>query len=164
MTTVDYLAHVAIPAAYALLPPAMASREATAMLIAIALQESKATYREQINGPARGFYQFEKGTPETRGGVTGLMLHRLSKPHLRLACETLRYPMAATSLYEAVTHNDVLSTICARLLLYTLPANLPDRFQVQEGYRQYIAGWRPGKPHPESWAGYFSAAWQKVEA
>jgi hypothetical protein len=162
--TVDYLAHVAIPAAYALLPPAMSSREATAMLIAIALQESKATYREQINGPAHGFYQFEKGTLETRGGITGLMMHRLSKPHLRLACETLRYPMAATSLYDAVTHNDVLATICARLLLYTLPAPLPDRFQVQESWRQYIAGWRPGKPHIETWQGHYETAWGKVEA
>jgi len=164
VTTLDYLAHVAIPAAYALLPPQMSSREATAMLLAIALQESKCQHRVQVGGPAHGFYQFERGTKASRGGITGLMLHKSSKPHLRLACETLRYTLSAPAIYEAITHNDVLATVCARLLLWTLPDALPTQAQTQKGWTQYEAAWRPGKPHPATWANHFATAWRAVEA
>lgn len=132
------------------------------MLLAIALQESKAAHRVQIGGPAHGFYQFEKGTPQTKGGVTGLVVHPKTAPHLAKACATLRYPFSATAIYEAITHNDVLSTLCARLLLWTLPVSLPGPGSAQEGWRQYLSAWRPGKPHPGTWDAHYTAAWQRV--
>src|SRR5690606_12018619 len=59
-----------IEAGLALLPEPDSSREARAMLLAIALQESRFMHRRQIGGPARGYWQFEVG------GVRGVMTHR----------------------------------------------------------------------------------------
>ena len=62
----------AIRPALAALPARMRSREAVVMLLAIGLQESLFKYRRQMaNGPARGFWQFEK-----MGGVAGVLQHR----------------------------------------------------------------------------------------
>ena len=62
----------AIRPALAALPARMRSREAVVMLLAIGLQESLFRYRRQMaNGPARGFWQFEK-----MGGVAGVLQHR----------------------------------------------------------------------------------------
>ena len=44
------------------------------MLVTIAGQESAWTHRRQINGPARGFWQFERG-----GGVAGVIAHPASR-------------------------------------------------------------------------------------
>ncbi|MCV6902125.1 MAG: hypothetical protein NTT76_05400, partial [Achromobacter xylosoxidans] len=60
-----------ISPALALLPAGMDTQAAHVMLLAIGLQESRFTHRQQIGGPARGFWQFEKGTRASRGGVWG---------------------------------------------------------------------------------------------
>ena len=102
--TPDYLRAHVLPAAYAVLPKAMQSPAATAMLIAIALQESKCCHRRQLGGPARGLWQFELG------GLRGVLSHKASKPHLANALEALSYPVTddATVPYVAIEHNDVL--------------------------------------------------------
>ena len=74
MSPAEYLTDV-IPAALALLPPQMDTQEARAMLIAIALQESRLTYRKQIGGPARGLHQFETG------GVRAVLRHAATEAH-----------------------------------------------------------------------------------
>jgi hypothetical protein len=74
-----------LDAALAGLPASMDSPQARVLLIAIALQESRLTHRDQIvkgkkpgvKGPALGLWQFEKG-----GGVRGVLRHPASKPHL----------------------------------------------------------------------------------
>src|SRR5690606_35531315 len=66
----DVVVEQAIWPAYALLPSRMDSDRATVMLLAIGLQESRFEHRRQIKGPARGFWQFERG-----GGVRGVMTH-----------------------------------------------------------------------------------------
>jgi hypothetical protein len=151
-----------IPAAYAVLPAPMASPRATALLLAIALQESGTTARRQRpKGPARGFWQFEAG-----GGITAVKTHPATRDDLKAALLSLRYPpsLTATDLHAIVEHNDVLAAIAARLLLWTLPLALPTRTQGDQGWLQYLDAWRPGAPHPETWGEHFGRAWALVES
>ncbi len=156
MNTLHYLFRHVIPAASSLLPEPMRSPQAAAMLLAIALQESGTTHRRQTdNGPACGFWQFEKG------GVIGVRTHRASADYLASALVTLRYPADSEAAYlqEAITDNDVLACVFARLLLWTLPEPLPNRDEPLKGWTQYMDAWRPGKPHGERWARNFTDAW-----
>lgn len=161
ITTLAYLHRRVIPAAFDVLPEVMRSPQATAMLLAIALQESELEHRRQIGGgPARGFWQFE------RGGLTGVRQHSASHDHFAAAMATLRYaPTTPTTILQSVlADNDVLACVAARLLLWTLPAALPGSADPDEGWRQYLAAWRPGKPHPATWRGHYTRAWQLVNA
>lgn len=161
MDMIHQIRDFTIPAAYALLPPAMASSKATAMLIAIGLQESRFIHRRQVSGPARGFWQFERD-----GGVMGVATHRKTAVLLAEVLRALRYePLIgkAAGMHTAIEHNDVLACVFARLLLWTVPARLPERGEGQEAWRQYLEGWRPGKPHPATWASHFLDAWDLAE-
>jgi len=152
-------AHI-LPAALSLLPPEMDTPEARAILLAIGLQESRFEHRRQGGGPARGFWQFELG-----GGVQGVANHQATDAHLVSALCALRYNAltSAQGVYEAIEHNDLLACVCARLLLWTVPARLPRREEHAMGWAAYLAGWRPGRPHPTTWAGYYAHAWELVE-
>jgi hypothetical protein len=158
ITTLDYLFRRVIPAASDLLPEKMRSVESTAMLLAIALQESEAMHRRQLGGPARGFWQFE------RSGVVGVRQHKATHDHLTNALTTLRYAQTTTTsvLQSTLADNDVLACVFARLLLWTLPATLPNSAESDEGWRQYLEAWRPGKPHPEKWPTNYARAWAIV--
>ena len=149
-----------LPAAYALLPPAMASPAASAMLLAIALQESKfATRLQRSGGPARGFWQFESA------GVKGVLRHKASATPIAQAVTALCYPKPTIAAMQvAIRHNDVLAACFARCLLWTLPYVLPRPMDVAESYDQYLAAWRPGRPHPETWDYNFRLAWNVVLA
>jgi hypothetical protein len=149
----------ALTPALGLLPPSMDSKPARAMVLAICLQESRLKHRKQINGPARGYPQFELG-----GGITGVLTHPASKPHIQTVLNALDYDMNAGDCYTAIAHNDILAAAFARLLLYTLPELLPVRSDPDGGWRQYIKAWRPGKPHRESWDTLYAQAWATLEA
>jgi hypothetical protein len=159
MTTLEYLHRHVLPAAYAVLPAHMQSPKADAMLLAIALQESKAAHRRQIKGPARGFWQFEMG-----GGTRGVLTHPSSKLHIRSALTDLCYRPTSTAqiLHPVLEHNDVLACVFARLLLWTLPQTLPEPEDVTEGWAQYLEAWRPGRPHPKKWSENHTLAWAMV--
>ena len=146
----------AIFPALRLLPDKMDSRPARAMLIAIALQESRIKHRAQIGGPARGYWQFELG-----GGVRGVLTHPASKPHIRSVLSALDYDpdSDASNCWTAIEHNDLLAAAFARLLLWTLPSDLPAQNAPGAGWTQYIAAWRPGKPHRETWDAFYAQAW-----
>lgn len=153
---IDLIRAHAIPAAYDVLPPAMASREATALLLAIGYQESRFAHRQQVKGPARGFWQFEMG-----GGVVGVLGHPTTQAPARSALKALayRYDPTPHGCYAAIEHNDVLAVVFARLLLWTLPGALPGRQDEGLGWRQYLAAWRPGKPHAETWSEAWKMGW-----
>jgi len=140
-----------------LLPSKMDTREAAAMLIAIGLQESRFQYRLQIGGPARGFWQFEKN-----GGIRGVLTHPSTRGLVYAACEQLRFEPSVEVCYEMVAWNDTLACVFARLLLWTLPDALPGPGNPDEGWRQYISAWRPGRPHRETWDGFYKQAWKEV--
>lgn len=160
MTTLDYLFRRVIPAAADMLPDKMRSPQAAAMLLAIALQESKAKVRVQFNGPARGFWQFETA------GVAGVIRHPATRDHLSGALGTLRYKstLPPALLQRALEDNDVLACVFARLLLWTLPQALPGSTNPDEGWRQYRDAWRPGKPHPATWNAHYAEAWSIVNS
>lgn len=146
-------AHI-LPAALSLLPPRMDTPAARRMILAIGLQESRFEHRRQISGPARGFLQFE------RSGVLGVIRHPATWPHLRSAVVALQYEpeMAGDDigLHAAIEHNDVLACVIARLNLWWLPQPLATT--QDDGWEQYRAAWRPGKPHPESWPACWARA------
>lgn len=148
----NLLQSLAIDPAISLLTDRMSSRTGKVMLIAIALQESRAKYRAQIGGPARGYWQFERG-----GGTYGVLKHHASAAHAKRVCETLDIKAETYAVYDAIEYNDVLAAALARLLLWTLPQPLPAT--REEGWAQYIEAWRPGKPHPSTWP----EAWDKAE-
>jgi hypothetical protein len=148
-----------LPAAYDVLPAKMQSPAASAMLLAIALQESKCAHRKQVNGPARGLWQFELS-----GGVVGVRSHPATRPHLQVALASLCYPalLQPSSALLAIEHNDIVGCVFARLLLWSLPDALPTAAQPGDGWRQYLEAWRPGKPHPETWPANFARAWTLI--
>ncbi|MCC6531514.1 MAG: hypothetical protein IT531_03115 [Burkholderiales bacterium] len=145
-------------AAMSLLPPAMNSQEAKALVFAIGFQESGFEHRRQMdNGPARGFWQFEQG-----GGVRGVLTHPMTKGFATTIVKRLGYDDYPATVWSAMEHNDLLASAFARLNLYWLPQRLPGPTQAQEGWLQYADAWRPGKPHPEKWPENFAKAWQMI--
>lgn len=149
----------AIGPALGLLPAAMDTREARVMLLAIALQESRLEHRRQLgNGPARGLWQFECGNEATRGGVTGVFLHEASRYWLDRLCAARGVQFSPWHIYPALERDDVLAAGVARLLLFTDRARLPAVDDADAGWALYMRTWRPGKPHPETWARFHAEA------
>lgn len=131
--------------------------DARRFLLAIALQESGLKHRRQLAaggaeaGPAASFWQFEPG-----GGCKGVLNHYLVAQTMRNLCTEFNVDPTPQGLWEAMRYQDVVAAIAARLLIYTLPSKLPTT--SAEGWAQYTAAWRPGKPHPETWAGAWDLA------
>lgn len=151
--------NVAVNPALYLLPSRMYAAQARVLLLAIGLQESKFTYRVQINGPANGFWQFEKA-----GGVRGVIHHPDTREALREVVAKLNYEFSEETIYEVIVHNDVLAATCARLLLWSDPKPLPARNDVYANYQYYARNWRPGKPHPKAWPSNYLAALEVIPA
>lgn len=153
------LGHVSltiVSPAMRLLPNGMDSYAARALLLAIGLQESRFIHRAQINGPARGFWQFEKA------GVAGVMQHGASRKHAESACSTVRVPFWRDEIWASLEFNDVLAAAFARLLLWTSPRPLPTEGEGEYAWDYYISCWRPGKPHRTTWDDFYKLAWRSV--
>lgn len=158
------LLHYVLPAMRGVLPAKMDSAEARAMLLAIALQESRASARRQQNfGPARGLWQFELG------GVRGVMKHPSTRSHARDVLRLLHYDHLigakneTSAIHQVLEHNDLLAAAFARLNLWWLPNALPHREQMQAAWSQYLAAWNPGEPHFSTWPAYHEQAWALLE-
>lgn len=141
----------AIEPALALLPPKMDSAPARVMLLSIGLQESRFVFRRQMgDGPARGFWQFERG-----GGAKGVCRHAASRELMEQVCIARRCPFTPEDLWRRIEFDDVLAAAAARLLLWTDPYALPAAFNDHEAaWRLYERVWRPGKPHRHTWDGF----------
>ena len=153
----------AVSPALALLPARMDTPGARVMLLAIGLQESRFTHRQQIGGPARGFWQFEKGTRASRGGVWGVFLHMASKGHLAVLCKARSVACDPDAIYGALEYDDVLAAGVARLLLWIDPKALPAIGDADAGWALYLRTWRPGRPHPKTWPALYGQAMAAVE-
>ena len=152
----------AVHEALRLLPPAMDSKEARVMLYAIGLQESRFTHRAQVidgggKGPARGYWQFERG-----GGVTGVLRHPASRYWMSSVCNARNIVSQPMNVWLALETDDVLAAAAARLLLFTDPAKLPAIGEQAESWRYYVRNWRPGKPHPRTWPECYTTALEAV--
>lgn len=135
------------------LPGKFDSREATVLLLAIGLQESRFLHRHQIGGPARSFWQFERG-----GGVRGVLTHEATAKHAHAVCVLRGIAPTAESVYARMLDDDLLGCGFARLLLYSDPASLPPLGHAQAAWDYYIRTWRPGRPHRASWNGLYEQA------
>ncbi|MCY1373568.1 hypothetical protein D9M69_608520 [compost metagenome] len=131
----------------------MTSLQAELMLLAIGLQESRFEHRRQIGGPARGFWQFEKG-----GGVRGVLEHAKAGPFARDLCAARGVPATAETVYQALERDDVLAAGIARLFLFTNPNPLPAVGECAAAWDYYLATWRPGKPHRRTWDALYAQA------
>jgi hypothetical protein len=133
------------------------SPPARRFLLAIALQESRLLRRRQVgsdgaeDGPAASFWQFEKS-----GGCRGVLRHKVSAPHMRYICALYSVEPTEQALWEAMRYQDIVAAAAGRLLILTLPSALPTT--PEQGWAQYLSAWRPGKPHPETWAGHWATA------
>lgn len=126
---------------------------ALVMLMAIAGQESAWAHRKQIGGPARSYWQFEKG-----GGVAGVLSHPATKGAIKAVCTKLDIPCETATVYEAMAWCDPLAATMARLLLWSDPRALPAAGEQDAAWEYYLRNWRPGMPHPQSWAGRYAVA------
>lgn len=149
----------AVDPALALLTPlgVKSDNRARVLMLAIAGQESAWQHRLQIGGPARSYWQFEKG-----GGVWGVLNHPASQLKIKAVCASFDILCDAPTVYEAMAWHDVLAACMARLLLFTDPAPLPHIDQDQEAWAYYLRTWRPGMPHHESWGGRHATARETV--
>ena len=148
--------HILTPA-LKLLPEKMDKPEARAQLLATGLQESLFMHRYQIvagkpgvKGPARGLWQFERG-----GGVRGVLTHKASAALAKEIQAKLSHGVGIDAAFEALEKDDVFAAAMARLLYYTDPYKLPELGQKQRAWNLYLRTWRPGRPHPETWEGYY---------
>lgn len=137
------LRDLVIAPTFELLGKKYASPQAETLLVAIALQESGLRHREQVGGPAKGWWQFEVA------GVRGVLNHPRSADKAAAVCKALHYPVDAVLVQRALSHNDVLAGCFARLLLWTDPAPLPTK--EADGWNYYQRNWRPGRPRIERW-------------
>lgn len=133
------------PAMQLLADPRFDAPLARVELVAIGLQESGLRHRiQQPNGPARSWWQFERN-----GGVAEVMAHPATGTRLRPIVALLGYQFDKYALHTAMADNDLLGAVMARLLLFIDPRPLPTT--AQQGWDQYLARWRPGKPHRSTW-------------
>lgn len=133
------------------LPNRFDTHAANVQMTAIGFQESLFVHRTQVGGPARGFWQFERG-----GGVRGVLTHRTTDLYAESVCMLRRCPAGAEPVYVKIATDDVLACAFARLLLWTHPKPIPTTADAAWDY--YLATWRPGRPHPQKWAANFAKA------
>ena len=168
MPSLQEILDQAIRPALQILPEGMTSERAEVLTLAICLQESRGLHRDQLDangkpgklGPALGLWQFEKGHYRRGGGVWGVYKHPASKFWLKALCATRRVHFHPLDIWLALAKVDVLAAGVARLLLFTDPKPLP--FSAQEGWKYYLRNWRPGKPHPGTWMGFWVQAYDTV--
>jgi hypothetical protein len=155
---IEFVNTFVYPATFALLPAKMDTIGARGFMNAIGVQESAFAERRQLEGgPARGFWQFEKG-----GGIRGVLHHASTRTHLLRVLEELRYEPTVDACYAAVEHNDVLAAAFARLNLWWLPGRLPASNDPERGWKLYLEAWRPGAPRPDKWAESWRRGWSTV--
>lgn len=92
-----------------------------------------------------------------------MYLHPASSDKLKHLCRFRDVQYRPADIWKALEFDDVLAAGVARLLLYTDPFALPKLGDVQGAWMLYKERcWRPGKPHIETWPGYYRQALEYV--
>lgn len=166
MIMLDAILHNAINPALGMLPAKMDTDAARVQMLATGLQESRFEWRHQKTtdpyqkGPARGFWQFERG-----GGVFGVMTHRATKELAQAICKARGVPFDRVLVHARLEFDDVLAAAFARLLLWADSKSLPGvDASHEDAWQCYLRNWRPGKPHRHTWDAYHLAARAQVLA
>lgn len=129
-----------------LLPARYDSVAARVMIFATGLQESNFDYTKQINGPACGWYQFERG-----GGTIEVLTNPTTKNLARSICMIRCGSIDSHHVQRALIDDQVLATALCRLNYYRNPKALPEPGKVHTAYDYYDQTWRPGKKRPKDW-------------
>lgn len=147
----------AINSAHEVLPQKMRSDNASALMVAIGLQESRLIYRRQIGGPARGLWQFEPIA------VRDVMTRGSSKDSAIAICNDRDVKFDEKEIYNALEHDDVLAAAFARLHLWNCPKPLPAIGDIDGAWKYYAFDtWRPGKPHRKTWNAFYLEAYSHL--
>ncbi|MCB1835703.1 MAG: hypothetical protein KDH19_19990 [Geminicoccaceae bacterium] len=110
--------------------------EAAFLLLVIGFYESGFRARYQVDGPARGFWQFEQ---------IGL-LQALKPYDVRRVLRQLILPEQPERLWPILPALDLGAVVLARGLLWSHPEPLPSiHASSQDLHRYYRETWRPGK-------------------
>lgn len=160
MILLDSILHSAVNPALLRLPRAMDTDAARVMLLAIGLQESRFLHRFQkvhgdpyAKGPARGFWQNE------RGGIQCVLTNTATKDQAAMLCKARGVPVSADMVHARVEFDDVLAAGLARLFLWADPRPIPMVDADHEtAWQCYLRNWNPGKPHRETWDEFHAAA------
>lgn len=87
------------------------------------------------------------------------MTHHATAGHAHRICAERGVPWERPNVWAALEQDDLLAVCFARLLLFSDPMALPMVGEVQAAWKLYAERtWRPGKPHPETWPGYYDEA------
>ena len=115
--------------------------DAVRELYNIGNQESDFKHRrQQPQGPARGWFQFEP-----------IACHEVVKRDPSVL-SLFKLPTNPDTLYKVLEWSEVGMIVCARVFLYyRSPYRLPKKGEVELGWRQYVQAWAPGKPHKGRW-------------
>lgn len=157
----------AVDKAFSILPATMDTLQARVQHAAIGFQESKYKSRRQVilkdgqlipEGPAVSYWQFESGR---LAGINGVLTHHATAAHAKRVCEICGVIPERMAVWERMQIDDVLGAAFARLLMYTDSAPVP--VTEQQGWAMYLRTWRPGKPHPETWATSYANAIRAVK-
>lgn len=153
--TPDIYLRTAVEPALSILPARFDSREAHALLLTIALQETDLQARRQIpGGEALSHQQIQLD------GLIGILKHPASAPAAAAFIHELDYSdLTPPELWRALEFDGVLAAGMARLNLYPDPAPLPRASEPHQGLSYYLRVWRPGIKRPEKWLGNWSRAW-----
>lgn len=142
------------------------SKEATVMLLAIGLQESRFVHRRQLvgsppqpTGPAKSFWQAEQGG----GMVHGVRRHVATARMAAELCKARNVSPNDRAVWDAIENDDVLAAGLARLLLWSDPLKLPALGDADGAWNLYVRTWRPGKPHRGTWDALYAQALEAVQ-
>lgn len=159
---------LAVDPALSLLPESARTDEARAFIIAICLQETQLKRRRQAGGDfAHGYPQFELGTVEL------IWNHATTTKAAHTICRTLDISETPLGVWAAIEFHDILACYFARLLLLTVPRELPAKGNAEEAWSQYVWTWRPGAVTRSAesaaraemrWPGNFRDAWYAVRS
>lgn len=162
-----------IDPALKLLPDVMDTPAARIQLLATGRQESRFLHRRQIIlvadkqsgemvpkplGPAKSFWQAEKGG----GMVRGVRTHPATRDLARTLCAARKVRPIDTAIWNAIENDDVLAAGLARLLLWSDPQPMPAVGDWNSAWRLYLRTWRPGHPREETWHGFYQQALEFV--
>lgn len=134
----------------AAMPAQFRGERAEAMLLAIGQHESAWTHTRQINGPARGYLQFEGGPRSALAGLMqmdGVVGNELS----RWLADRGLADASRENIHLALEHDPHLAVALGRLLLWTHREPLPAVGDERAAFDYYLDLWRPGKPGKDRW-------------
>lgn len=134
------------------LPSKFNSKEAQLLMLAIGKQETNYCTRLQADGPAHGFWQFEKP------GVVGVFHQPGIALILGSLCMARQIPPSAIAVYAEILVDDILAASFARLLLWADPHPLPAVEDEGGAWEYYVRNWRPGKPSRGRWVNSYGEA------